>query len=63
MGVLRPAPRMADSVSYQLEKPSFLKAFKAVQHMLVCHTVGDAAVYDAYFEKQCSENNAHALEL
>jgi hypothetical protein len=54
---------MADAVSYQLDKPSFVKAFKAVQYMLVCRTVGDAAVYDAYFEKQCLENNTHALEL
>ena len=54
---------MADSVSYQLERHAFLKAFQAVQHMLVCRTVGDAAVYDAYFERQCLENNAHALEL
>ena len=54
---------MSDSLSYQLEKHSFVKAFKAVQHILVCRTVGDAAVYDAYFEKQCSENSVHALEL
>lgn len=50
-------------MSYQLDKQSFVKAFKAVQYILVCRTVGDATVYDAYFEKQCLENNAHALEL
>lgn len=59
----RVSSRMAEAMSYQLDKQSFVKAFKAVQYILVCRTVGDATVYDAYFEKQCLENNAHALEL
>jgi hypothetical protein len=57
------AARMADIERYQLDKTDFTEAFKAVQHILICRTVGDAAVYDAYFEKQCTEQNAHALAL
>lgn len=59
----RAAVRMPDTATYRLDQNEFAEAFKAVQHILVCRTVGDAAVYDAYFEKQCAEQNAHALQL
>ena len=55
--------RMTETAPYKLDRRAFTQAFKAVQHVLICRTVGDATVYDTYFEKQCAENNAHALEL
>jgi len=55
--------RMADGVAYTLERPAFVQAFKAVQHTLICRSIGDANVYNAYFEKQCAEQNAQALAL
>lgn len=54
---------MADAAPYELDRRAFASAFKAVQHTLICRTIGDSNVYDAYFEKQCAERNAHALEL
>jgi hypothetical protein len=55
--------RMQDILAYNLERPAFVDAFKAVQHTLICRSIGDANVYNAYFEKQCSEHNAQALAL
>ena len=54
---------MQDILAYNLERTAFVEAFKAVQHTLICRSIGDANVYNAYFEKQCSEQNAHALAL
>ena len=54
---------MQDTLGYALERPAFVDAFKAVQHTLICRSIGDANVYNAYFEKQCSEQNAQALAL
>jgi hypothetical protein len=54
---------MQDILAYRLERTVFVEAFKAVQHTLICRSIGDANVYNAYFEKQCSEQNAHALAL
>jgi hypothetical protein len=53
----------ADTAPYELHGDAFASAFKAVQHTLLCRTVGDANVYNAYFEKQCAEQNAQALAL
>jgi hypothetical protein len=58
-----PQPSGADPVAYKLDEAVFLKAFHAVQHTLICRTIGDANVYNAYLERQCLEQNAHALEL
>ena len=55
--------RMPDALEYTLERPAFVDAFKAVQHTLICRSIGDANVYNAYFEKQCAEQNAQALAL
>jgi len=55
--------RMPDIAPYALDSRAFASAFKAVQHTLICRTIGDSNVYDAYFEKQCAERNAQALEL
>ena len=54
---------MPEALAYRLERPAFVEAFKAVQHTLICRSIGDANVYNAYFEKQCSEQNAQALAL
>ena len=54
---------MRDSLTYAIERPAFVDAFKAVQHTLICRSIGDANVYNAYFEKQCAEQNAQALAL
>ena len=54
---------MEGTLAYALERPAFVEAFKAVQHTLICRSIGDANVYNAYFEKQCSEHNAQALAL
>ena len=54
---------IAEMAAYQIERPAFVEAFKAVQHTLICRSIGDANVYNAYFEKQCSEQNAQALAL
>jgi len=54
---------MQDILAYNLERSAFIGAFKAVQHTLICRSIGDANVYNAYFEKQCSEQNAQALAL
>jgi hypothetical protein len=54
---------MPEPAPYELDRGAFASAFKAVQHTLLCRTVGDANVYNAYFEKQCAEQNAQALEL
>ena len=54
---------MQDVLAYSLERPAFVDAFKAVQHTLICRSIGDANVYNAYFEKQCAEQNAQALAL
>ena len=54
---------MPDALEYKLERPAFVDAFKAVQHTLICRSIGDANVYNAYFEKQCAEQNAQALAL
>ena len=43
---------MQDILEYNLERPAFVEAFKAVQHTLICRSIGDANVYNAYFEKQ-----------
>jgi hypothetical protein len=53
----------ADTAPYELHRDAFASAFKAVQHTLLCRTVGDANVYNTYFEKQCAEQNAQALHL
>ena len=53
----------ADTAPYELYGDAFASAFKAVQHTLLCRTVGDANVYNTYFEKQCAEHNAQALHL
>jgi hypothetical protein len=53
---------MSDAAPYDLDRRAFASAFKAVQHTLICRTIGDSNVYDAYFEKQCTERNAQALE-
>jgi hypothetical protein len=52
-----------DMLAYELERRAFVDAFKAVQHTLICRSIGDANVYNAYFEKQCAEHNAQALAL
>ncbi len=52
-----------DVLAYNVERPAFVEAFKAVQHTLICRSIGDANVYNAYFEKQCAEQNAQALAL
>ncbi len=52
-----------DMLAYELERPAFVDAFKTVQHTLICRIIGDANVYNAYFEKQCAEQNAQALSL
>jgi len=57
------ASGMCDMAAYELDTDAFVKAFKAVQHTLLCRTVGDANVYNAFFEKQCAEQNAQALAL
>ena len=54
---------MPDVAPYELDRRAFASAFKAVQHTLICRTIGDSNVYDTYFEKQCAERNAQALEL
>jgi len=54
---------MADVLTYKLQRRDFVEAFKAVQHTLICRSIGDANVYNAYFEKQCCENNSEALAL
>ena len=54
---------MCDIAAYELDRGAFADAFKAVQHTLLCRTVGDANVYNAFFEKQCAEQNAQALAL
>jgi hypothetical protein len=54
---------MTESVPYELDRDAFASAFKAVQHTLLCRTVGDANVYNTYFQKQCAEQNAQALQL
>ena len=54
---------MPDTVPYSLERGPFVQAFKAVQHTLICRSIGDANVYNAFFEKQCCEHNAQALAL
>ena len=54
---------MQDVLAYNVERPAFVEAFKAVQHTLICRSIGDANVYNAYFEKQCAEQNAQALHL
>jgi hypothetical protein len=54
---------MSDSLAYTLERAAFVEAFKAVQHTLICRSIGDANVYNTYFEKQCAEQNAQALAL
>ena len=54
---------MTDTAPYELDRDAFVSAFKAVQHTLLCRTVGDANVYNAFFEKQCAEQNAQALAL
>jgi len=56
-------PGMQDMLAYELQRPAFVEAFKAVQHTLICRSIGDANVYNAYFEKQCAEQNAQALAL
>jgi hypothetical protein len=59
----RMAQDTLDPLSYELDKSVFLKSFHAVQHTLICRTVGDANVYNAYLERQCAEQNADALQL
>ncbi len=54
---------MPDALEYKLERPAFVDTFKAVQHTLICRSIGDANVYNAYFEKQCTEQNAQTLAL
>lgn len=54
---------MCDAAAYELDSGAFASAFKAVQHTLLCRTVGDANVYNAFFDKQCAEQNAQALAL
>ena len=55
--------RMQALLAYELERDAFVEAFKAVQHTLICRSIGDANVYNAYFEKQCAEQNTQALAL
>lgn len=47
--------------SLVLDEEEFSKAFDSLHNMLICRTVGDCNAYDAFFEKQCNENNAEAL--
>jgi hypothetical protein len=49
--------------SLVLDEQEFSRAFDSLHNMLICRTVGDSNSYDAFFEKQCSENNAEALRI
>jgi hypothetical protein len=46
-----------------LDEQVFSKAFDALHNVLICRTVGDSNAYDAFFEKQCSENNPEAVSI
>ena len=36
---------MQDLLAYELQSDAFVEAFKAVQHTLICRSIGDANVY------------------
>jgi len=47
--------------SLALDAGDFSRAFDSLHNMLICRTVGDCSSYDAFFLKQCSEQNPEAL--
>lgn len=46
-----------------LDDDEFSQAFDSLHNMLICRTVGDSNSYDAFFEKQCSEQNPEAMRI
>lgn len=51
---------MAD---FAFDERKFTAAYRALQYILSCKTIGDAAAYDLFFEKQCQDANPEALRL
>lgn len=41
----------------------FKSAYRALQYIFSCKTIGDATAYDLFFEKQCQEANPEAVRL
>ena len=51
---------MAD---FAFDEHKFTAAYRALQYILSCKTIGDAPAYDLFFEKQCHDANPEALRL
>jgi len=52
---------MCDSFAFEPHK--FKSAFRALQYIFSCKTIGDATAYELFFEKQCQEANPEAVRL
>jgi hypothetical protein len=50
-------------LDFVFDEHKFRTGYKALQYIISCKTIGDAAAYDLFFEKQCQEGNAEALRL
>ena len=48
---------------FAFDEHKFTAAYRALQYILSCKTIGDAAAYDLFFEKQCHDANPEALRL
>ena len=49
--------------AFAFDERKFTPAYRALQYILSCKTIGDAAAYDLFFEKQCQDANPDALRL
>jgi len=48
---------------FAFDEHKFTAAYRALQYILSCKTIGDAPAYDLFFEKQCHDANPEALRL
>ena len=49
--------------AFAFDAGRFTAAYRAMQYILSCKTIGDATAYDVFFDKQCHEGSAEALRL
>lgn len=56
---------MSDSprCDFAFDPHKFKSAYRALQYIFSCKTIGDATAYELFFEKQCQEANPEAVRL
>jgi hypothetical protein len=54
---------VAPMADFAFDERRFTAAYRALQYIISCKTIGDAAAYDLFFEKHCQDANPDALRL